>query len=333
MNQINPILAEVTRGNIVESFHRGAVAVVDAKGQLLVERGDVNLPVFPRSAIKAFQTLPLLESGAADAYQFTPQELSLACASHNGEELHVETVRQMLAKAGLNEDNLECGSHWPMLSKAGRAMAARGEKPLSVHNNCSGKHAGMLATARHLGISIEDYVNVDHPIQVRVKAILADYCECDLHAAPCGTDGCSVPTWAMPLKNLALGFAKFSHSSGPSPALDKSSRRIIDAIRDEPFMVAGTQRFCTDVMLKVPRLFVKTGAEGVYTGCIPHAGIGIAIKCDDGATRAAEVIFAKTAAALNVWERDEVSALESFSKAEIKNRNSNVTGELYACSI
>ena len=330
----NPILAQLTRGgtqgSIVESIHRGSYAVVDAKGNLLKSSGDINLPIFPRSAIKALQGLPLIESGAADAFGLSKQEVAISCASHGSEARHIETIRSILAKAGVGEENLECGSHWPLYAPAGREMAVKGETPERIHNNCSGKHAGMLATAKHLGEPLEHYVERSHPVQQRIQSIISDFCECDLINATCGVDGCSVPTWALPLKSMALGFAKFGGADVQDQHWAEPSMKIIKAVKANPFMVAGSKRFCTKIMEAVPRLFAKTGAEGVYCGAVPHAGIGIAVKCDDGASRGAEVIFAKIAASLDIWKKEELDLFTSFSKIDLKNFNDKVVGELRA---
>ena len=281
---VNPILAELTRGGIVESIHRGSYAIVDTAGTLLASAGNIATPVFPRSAIKALQAMPMLESGAAEAFGFNAQEIAISCASHGSEERHISTVRSILKKAEVCETDLECGPHWPIYQPAGRMMAVKNQSPERIHNNCSGKHAGMLATAKHLGEPLENYVERAHPVQQRIETLIAEFCQCILSAAPCGIDGCSVPTWAIPLKNMALGFAKFGNAPSAENIWGNSAEKLMEAVKSTPFMVAGSERFCTKLMEKIPRIFAKTGAEGVYCGAIPHAGIGIAVKCDDGAS-------------------------------------------------
>ena len=327
----NPILAEIIRAGIVESFHRGSVAICSSAGETIYSNGNVKNHVFPRSAIKALQALPLVQSGAAAAFGLNGKEISVACASHGGEKVHVDTVRSILRKAGLEEEALLCGSHWPLYAPAAREIAAKKEIATSVHNNCSGKHAGMLATAKHLGEPLADYVNRKHPVQQRIEAVISEFCDTSLEEAPCGTDGCSVPTWALPLDAMALGFARFSVSSNNHSAWGNSCSTIIDAVRHQPMLVAGSDRFCTKIMTAVPRLFAKTGAEGVYCGCVPHAGIGITVKCDDGASRAAEVIFAKALASLDIWHEDEKHLLLEHSQSDLKNHNGIIVGQLRAC--
>src|SRR5579862_4371719 len=197
----NPVLVEVLRGGLVESRHSGAVAVVDAEGATVLAIGDVTTPVFPRSAVKALQALPLIESGAADRYGFGDEELALACSSHSGEQGHVAVASRMLAKAGLDASALSCGAHWPMYQPAAFALARTGV-PSALHNNCSGKHAGFLCTACSMGVDHAGYIRPDHPLQQRVRGVLEDLTGTALGPEQCAIDGCSVPTWAIPLKDL-----------------------------------------------------------------------------------------------------------------------------------
>ena len=326
----NPILVEVTRGGAVESMHAGAFAVVDADERIIAGAGDIDISVFPRSAVKAFQALPLVESGVVDAFGFTDKELALICASHGGEKIHVETAAGILRKIKLSEQAYECGAHWPSWKKAEHELVADGEEPRQIHNNCSGKHAGMLALARHLGVETAGYSNRDHPVQKCIAKVIGEMCDIDPDGVPCGIDGCSVPTWAVPLKNLAMGFARFCSGNGLSPERAAAAQRIIAAVRAHPFMVAGSERFCTEVMKAVPRVFVKTGAEGVFCGCVPHAGIGIAIKCNDGGTRAAEVSMAALLTRLPVWEDAERQALEGFARVDLLNCRKINVGDVHA---
>ncbi len=327
----NPILAEVTRGGIVESFHRGALIITGKNGEVICSRGNVENQIFPRSAIKAMQAIPLIASGAAHKFDLSDQEIAIACSSHGGEIEHINTVRSLLRKAKIDEAALMCGSHWPLYLPAGRDMAKNNQVPDNIHNNCSGKHAGMLATAKHLGEPLEDYINRDHPVQKRIEKIISGFYGLDLTSAPCGIDGCSVPTWAISLKAMAFGFSNFSVADHNENQWADASSTIIKAARSFPLMIAGSERFCTRIMKAVPRLFAKTGAEGVYCGCIPHAGIGIAVKCDDGAKRASEVIFAKALSSLDVWSNEERRIFEEFSQFDLKNSNEIMVGQLQAC--
>jgi L-asparaginase II len=326
----NPVLAEVTRGATVESVHRGSWAVVGPGGALVSSGGDIATPVFPRSAIKAFQCLPAVEAGVVEAYGMSEEEIALACASHNGEEEHVRVARSALAKAHLDEDLYECGAQWPSLASATRELARSGGEALPVHNNCSGKHAFMLAFASHIGADPHGYTTRGHPVQQAVEQVMGELCDHDLAHAPCGIDGCSVPTWAIPLRNIALGFQRFASGEGLSEERQQACQRIISAVRAHPFMVAGSKRFCTRLMEAVPRAFVKVGAEGVYCAAVPHAGLGIAMKVDDGASRGAEVALARVLADLDCWTNAEKSALEGMTRLTLTNWRKIEVGEVRA---
>lgn len=323
---INPVIANVFRGAIVESSHRGAFAVVNLQKQIVAQSGDIQTPIFPRSAIKAFQCLPLIESGGAARFKLNDEEIALCCSSHNGEAEHVRVAHSILQKAGCDEMSYECGAHMPSSKEATFELVREGKQPRQIHNNCSGKHAGMLALATHLGIASKDYVKVEHGVQRKVAEILQRYCEVNIADAPMGIDGCSVPNWAMPLYNTALGFAKLCDTKNQSAAW------IIRAARSHPFMIAGTNRFDTKVMQAVPRLFIKVGAEGVFCGCIPHAGLGFALKCDDGATRGAEVAVAKVLAELDVWTSEEKQILLNFASEQLTNWRKIAVGQISAQS-
>jgi L-asparaginase II len=325
--QVNPIIAEVFRGPLVESRHRGAFAVADTNGRIVASAGNFSQAFFPRSAIKAFQCLPLIESGAAERFGLNDEEIALCCSSHAGEPEHVRVARSILAKAGIAEACYECGAHMPTAREACYDLVRKGEKPQAVHNNCSGKHAGMLALAKHLNVPLEGYVLPTHPVQQAVADCLSRYCDIDVSLAPVGTDGCSVPTWAVPMDKIALGFARLTETS------NAAAQWIIRAVRAHPFLIAGKGRFDTKIMQAVPRLFIKLGAEGVFCGCIPHAGLGFALKCDDGATRGAEVAAAHMLAALNVWEASEREALQSFAREHLTNWRKLDVGNVVATSL
>lgn len=321
---MNPILAEILRGSAVESFHRGAFAVSNAEGKIIQTQGDITRNIFPRSAIKAFQCVPLIESGATDRFGFVDEDIALACSSHNGEAEHVRVAASMLAKAGIKEAAYECGSHWPDRMDDKSALIKAAQSPRAIHNNCSGKHAGMLALAKHLGAPLENYVKREHPVQQAVAKTLDHYCNANTANAPCGIDGCSVPTWAMPLTHLAQGFAKLFEAD------NTTGQRIASAASSHPFLIAGTNKFDSKIMAAVPRLFIKVGAEGVYCGAIPHASIGFALKIDDGAKRGAEVAVASMLAKLGCWTSAEKTTLETFTHLRMTNWRKLEVGETRA---
>ena len=317
----NPVLVEVTRGHIVESVHRGAVAVFDADGVEVTAIGDIDRPVFPRSAVKAIQALPLVESGAADAFGLGAREIAMACASHSGEPAHADLAAAMLGKAGLDAGALECGAHWPTNQAAALALATGGQ-PSALHNNCSGKHAGFLCTCRHLGIDHRGYVGAGHGEQKLVREAMEAVTGAAHGADVCGVDGCSIPTYAVPLRNLATGFARMVTGRGLGPQRAAAARRIVEACMAEPFFVAGTDRADTRMMeLGKGRVFTKTGAEGVFCAALPEHGLGIALKCDDGATRAAETMVASVLAGLLKDDEELASGLRRIASPILKNWN------------
>jgi L-asparaginase II len=325
----NPVLVEVTRGPEVESRHRGAVAVVDAEGATVLALGDVECRTYPRSAVKALQALPLVESGIADQFKLTDAEVALACASHAGERAHVETAAVMLAKAGRNAACLECGAHWPLSEMAARALAGQGERPTALHNNCSGKHAGFICLACGLDMNPAGYVAPTHRVQEVVRAALENLTGASHGDEVRAVDGCSIPTYALPLTALAFGFAKFGTGVGLSPSCAKAAARIRRAVAAHPFMVAGTGRFDTVLMERLgERAFVKAGAEGVHCAALPELGYGIAVKCDDGAKRAAEVVLAALIRRFLPLDGEEHAMIGAFARRTLTNWNGVEVGEI-----
>jgi L-asparaginase II len=327
----NPILVEATRGKTVESVHRGAIAVCDGDGKSLWSCGDVDKPVFPRSAVKAIQALPLIETGAADRYGFGNRELALACASHSSEPEHMATAASMLARAGIGEDAYECGSHWPSQEAVLVAMARSGKTPTPICNNCSGKHAGFLCTAVHLGEATGGYTDGTHPVQQRVRAAMEHVTGAVHDERNMGIDGCSIPTWAIPLKNLAHGFARLVSGKGLAPSRTRAAGRLLDACMAEPFLVAGTAMACTRLMSAAPgEIFVKYGAEAVYCGALPKLGVGFALKCDDGSPRAVEAMVAALIARLLGDDHRAGETLLAVADTAIANRMGTEVGRLRA---
>jgi L-asparaginase II len=323
----NPVLVEVLRGGLVESRHCGAVAVVDADGGAVMTHGDITCPVYPRSAVKALQALPLVESGRADA--FTGAELAVMCSSHSGEPGHVATVKAILARIGLGASALRCGVHVPRNRAAAIAVIGSGLEPTALHNNCSGKHAGFLCLACQLGSDPQGYIEPSHPVQREVKAAIESVSGAKLSDDRRAVDGCSAPTWALPLADLALAFARFGTGRGLAPERANAAARLRAACAAQPWHVGGTERFCTEVMrLLGARVFVKTGAEGVYCAALPILGFGVALKCDDGAERAAEVMMASVIARLVDMSAGEGQSLERFLRPSLRNWNGIEVGSL-----
>ncbi len=324
-------LVDVTRGGRKESIHSGTVAISDASGSLVASVGDTSRLVFPRSAVKALQAIPLIETGAADALGYDDAELALACASHNGEEVHVKSARVMLMKAGLEEGDLECGPQWPARMSDVAKLHQSYSKPCPLHNNCSGKHAGFLGLSKTLGAETRGYIDVDHPVQSTVRDVMTEMTGHPHRASDCGIDGCSIPTYPVPIANLARAFATFGTGEGLAADRQTACDMLYEACVNEPFMVAGTERFCTDIMQAMEgRVFVKTGAEGVFCGTIPELGVGISLKCSDGATRASEAMMAAIIEELLELSDEQAIVVGRYSNRPVPNRRDTIVGYVRA---
>ncbi|MFQ5974170.1 MAG: asparaginase [Alphaproteobacteria bacterium] len=324
----SPILVEATRGRMVENCHRGRAAVVDPDGGVLMSWGDVEAPIYARSAIKPLQALPLVESGAADAFGLGEVELALACASHGGEPAHVDAVGRWLDRLGYGVDDLECGAHPPLDRAAARDLVIQGAEPTPLHNNCSGKHAGMVTTAHHLGEPTRGYVDYAHPVQQRILGVLEIMCGCDLGAAPRSIDACSIPAIAIPLGNVALGMARLVEPARLSQARAEAAGRIVEAMTAQPFMVAVSGRFSTRLMTVAgAEAIVKAGAEGVYCAALRRLGLGVALKIDDGSRRAAEVAMAAILRHLGVLDDRHAGELPEVLAVPIESWNGVRVGE------
>jgi L-asparaginase II len=281
---------EVTRGRIVESIHYGAVAVVDSGGRLLAWHADPQLVTFMRSSSKPFQALPFIERGGEQAFHLTSKEVALICASHDGTDEHVEVLKSIQTKVGVQESDLMCGSHPLSHLPTVEAMQARGEVPTPNRHNCSGKHTGMLAAARMRGLPIADYINPAHPVQKTILETLAELCSLQVDQIEVGTDGCSVPNFAIPLQSAALGFARLCDPRGLSAERNTACRHITQSMMANPLMVAGPGRFDTRLMETCSgRMVAKGGAEGymimgIMAGALgaESPGVGIAFKVSDG---------------------------------------------------
>ena len=327
----DPILVEVLRGSAVESRHAGAVAVMDASGVPVLLLGDVDRPIFPRSAVKVMQALPLIETGAADRYDLSAEELALACSSHSGEPRHVALASSALQKAGLDATALECGAHWPSRAEAARELACAGGEPTALHNNCSGKHSGMVCVACALGEEVRGYVSPDHRVQRECKAALDEMTGYVAPPDSRGTDGCSLPTYPVPLRALARGFARVGTGQGVGPVRAAALARLRAAVAAHPWAVAGIGRADTRLMEALgARAFTKMGAEGVHCAALPELGLGIAVKCDDGAGRAAEAVMATLLARFLRLEGQVAEAVAGVARPVLRNWNGIEVGAVRA---
>ena len=293
------LLVEVTRGDHVESRHHGFAVVADPQGRIVQKWGAVDTLIYPRSSAKFMQFLPAVLSGAADKAGFSEQAFALACASHHGEDYHVTEVQAMLAGAGVTDNALACGEDWPFDGEVMKTYIAKQGQKSCLRHMCSGKHAAMLAEAKHQGVSIDGYTDPEHPVQQRILSIYEQLCEIDPKALPIGIDGCQVPTLAMPLVNLAMGFARLGAPDAlpnklfrANDAFKEAVLRIRKAIATYPNYTAGETGFTTKLMqIFGEDLYLKNGAEGVMVAILPKRQLGIAVKCEDGAERGAQQIM------------------------------------------
>jgi len=330
---VNPVLVNLWRGNAIESRHRGAVAVVQSNGQLIMSMGDVMHPVFPRSAIKFLQTIPFVESGAVEHYGLTDKHIALACASHNGEHVHCGLIGQWLETIGLDAHDLECGASLPMHQPTQFELLARGEGPTRVHHGCSGKHLGLLTTSLHLGDSVKDYRLYRHNAQRRWFEIIESMCNTRVMQLPWGYDGCGIPCLAVPLQRLALAMARFADAADQDATRTTAINRIQSAVANNPYLVAGKERLCTDLMSRLaPKILVKVGAEGCYTVCMPEQGIGIALKMDDGHDRGARVALGAVLRTLGVLGDDMAKELEEYISPVLTNSRGDFIGRAESSS-
>lgn len=312
----NPVLIDVTRGldpvpgspgtsaGFVESVHRGAIAVVDASGRSVTEIGDVERAICPRSTLKPLQALAFLESGALDEFDLGPEEVALSAASHGGEPVHVQAIASWLKKIDCTIDQLECGAHLPLHEPDAQNLLRQGKAPTALHNQCSGKHAGFMSLARVMGADVTGYTDPDHPVQERVAAIISEMVGFDVTSARVGADGCAAPNYAVPLKALAHGLARMARTESLVPLRARAVITLLSAVEAHPLLIAGTGRPCTILIENLTTGgLVKSGAEGIFGAILPGLGLGVAVKVDDGAPRAAAVIMANVLARLGALDR------------------------------
>jgi L-asparaginase II len=333
-------LVHVLREDLVESRHFGAVAICDANGRLLASVGDPGMVVYLRSSAKPFQCLPLLESGAAQAFGFTHEEIALICSSHSGMDGHVSVATAIQEKIGLGEEHLLCGVHVPYHEKTARWLEQQGRQPTPNRNNCSGKHSGMLALAKHQGDPLEEYVSLQHPVQQRILKTFAEMCGIPPGDIVIGVDGCSVPTFGVPLRSAATAYARLMDPSGLSSEREWACREVVQAMTRHPEMVGGPGRFDTRLMtVTAGRLLAKGGAEGYQAIGVPLdslaqglPAIGISLKIADGdqAGRASSVAALAVLSELGVLGEQDRSDMAEFDARVIKNHRGLKVGEILA---
>ena len=332
-------LVEVKRGSITESRHRGHIAVVDPEGNIVASLGAPENVTYLRSSAKPFQALPLLISGAAERFGFTDREVALACGSHNGEPIHTDLAASMLKKIGLGPEALRCGTHEPYGVEAALELRVRGEQPNVLHNNCSGKHAGMLAVALQLGAPVDNYESPENPVQKAIADVVSQFSGVDVTDMAVGVDGCAAPVFGITVKAMALAYARLV---SPPAGFDKKTRdaceRIVRVMGSYPELIGGTSdRLDTELMRAAPRrLISKVGAEGVYTAGIRPSdewpqGLGVAIKIEDGDDkRARPTVVIESLRQLGVLRDESLEAVAKYAFFPVKNRRGDIVGEIAA---
>lgn len=324
----NPVLARIWRGARVESQHRGAWVLCDAGGTVIDGMGDWKAPFFTRSAVKCLQALPLLETGAARRFGCTDAEIALALSSHNAEALHTDGVKALLARIGLGPEALQCGPQAPGDPEVRNALRDARGRPTAVHNNCSGKHAGFLALTQHLGADPEGYLDPAGPTQSLVRRAVLEMSGLNDPQMYSAIDGCSAPTFQMPLAALATSFARVSNPHGLRPERRAACERMLDAVAAHPAMIAGThQRICTDIArVSGGRLFPKVGAEAVYAIGVRGQDRALAVKIDDGNYRGMHPVVIELLRRFGFANPDELAALESWEEKRISNYAGQAVG-------
>ncbi|MZQ81693.1 asparaginase [Paenibacillus sp. 5J-6] len=313
-------IVRVYRGNITESIHRVHLAVVNTKGSLLHSAGDPQLLTFARSTAKLIQALPVIESGAAEHFGLGDAEIALCCASHNGEAEHVNAAQGILGKLGFHHEHLQCGAHEPYHAPTAQAMRERGEAPTTLHNNCSGKHSGMLALCAHLGASPDTYMSLQHPVQQLMLDAVCAMSDIPKSQMELGVDGCGVPVFGMPINHLALAFARLGSPEALPELRANACQRIVAAVRKYPQYLAGSDRFDTQLIeVTQGRIIGKMGAEGIFALTVPDKGLGLVLKIEDGNQRALYPAVIEALKQLDLLSAAEVSQLAAFHTPTVHN--------------
>lgn len=324
----NPILVEVYRADVLESFHRGTVCVVDENNRVIFSKGDVNQICYPRSAMKFIQVLPLIALGGIEKFGFTLEEIAVMCGSHNAEQEHLRVVESILKKTGLSKNELFCGPQYPSSKRDAEQLIKDNKKPEHIHNNCSGKHAGMLALCRLTDAPVEDYINPNHAIQQLILEYVEKLYEYPREKMTTALDGCSAPIYAMPVINQAIAFKNLVHNNY-EPKLAQACKTVIEAVSKYPFMVAGSKRYCTDLMqITAPQIIGKTGAEGIFCISLPQHKTGVCIKIDDGKMLPQYNVAQAFVEATGLFDKETLKPLHHYLQSDLSNFNKFTTGKI-----
>ncbi len=332
MRKAGEILAAAFRGELEDLAYTGHIVVVDRNGTVVHSCGDPEQVVFARSSAKLLQALPVLESGAADHYGITDRELAVICSSHSGEDYHVEAVKGILKKAGLDEGFLQCGTHYPLYEPLADEMRRKGICPVPLQEMCSGKHAGMLITSGYLGESLEDYSQPEHPHQRRILRTLSEMCEYPEEKIGIGVDGCGVPVHAMPMYHFALGFAKLADPNGLGDKRKAAAERIVRSVQEYPLHMSGTGRPDARINgLSGKNVFSKSGADGYYGAGILDRGLGIAVKVDCGLGPVRDAVIVEVLRQLGEIREEELFSFLPEREMKVYNHRKEVVGQTKCC--
>lgn len=321
------VLVNTYRGDLVDLVTTGSIAVVNADGRLLYSAGDPYGISYARSSAKLMQAVVPVMTGAVDHYGINAQEIAQIAASHSGEQIHIDTVRSILAKADIPEGALQCGSHYPFKADVAEAMKQRGEEPADVHNNCSGKHAGMLITVKHLKEDLDTYYQTGHPHQRRIIETIGAFCGYDPDQIVIGLDGCGVPVHALPLERFAYGMARMCRPETLPEEYREAAGRVVDAVLKYPLNTSGSDRIDYKIITKYPgQIVVKSGANGYFTGGLPGKGIGFAIKTNDGISEMRNIVLIELLHQLGVIPEEDLEYFEAERKVKVYNHKNELAG-------
>lgn len=317
---MSEVLVHVTRGGVVESRHWASLAVCDAEGKLVASAGSPDRITFWRSAAKPIQALPLVMGGGVKRFALSDSQLAVIAGSHCGEDAHIEAVQSILARIGLDEDELRCGAHMPYCESAAQALVKAGELPRAIHSNCSGKHAGMLALACLKEWPTRNYLEFDHPVQQTIMQALETVSGVSAAVMPLALDGCGAPTTALTLQAMATAYARLAMPSTLPSGYREAAQKVSAAMRQHPHMTAGTGRFCTALMAATGgRVLAKAGAEGVVNLGLPGPGLGVAVKVEDGSSRAVAPLALEVLCRLGILTTEEAESLADLHRPVIRN--------------
>lgn len=326
------VLIKTYRGELLDVMTTGDVAVVDYKGNLVYSAGNPERVAYARSSAKLMQAMVPVSLGVPEAFGWTEQEVAQICASHSGEQIHIDTVRSILKKAGLDESYLQCGAHYPYKVDIAEDMKKKGIEPTDIHNNCSGKHSGMLSTVKFMNEDLSTYYKIEHPHQKRILNMISTICDYPAEKIVIGLDGCGVPVHALPLNKFAYGMARMGKSESLGEKLAPSANKIVNAVMHYPVNVSGSDRIDNMIMQKYPgKIALKVGANGYFTATIPEMGLGIALKVDDGKGASSGMVLLETLYQIGFIPKEDLEYFAEKHHPVVYNHKNELAGRSETC--